>query len=143
MSPSPSPVPAPQDPAPVLLLRARDPAIQGETLRIPLGASVTAGRSRRCSWSLKRTLPYLQDKDGERARIRASLAFVSVSRTHCRISFLAPNLVEVENLATNGTLVDGRPIDRLVLEDARLCTHTIQLGPEGVLLELAPGSLPV
>ena len=66
-----------------------------------------------------------------------------MSRRHCRISFLAPNLVEIENLATNGTLVDGRKIDRLVLEDARFATHTIQLGPEGVVLELSPGTLPV
>ncbi len=133
------------DPArlPTLLLRARDPAVQGETLRITLGQSLTAGRSRRCGWSLKRTLPYLEDPDGAREKIRASLGFTSVSRHHCRISFLAPDRVEIANLATNGTLVDGRPIDRLLLEDVRFKTHTIQLGPEGVVLELSPGSLPI
>jgi pSer/pThr/pTyr-binding forkhead associated (FHA) protein len=135
----------PLDPArlPTLLLRARDPAVEGETLRLTLGQSVTAGRSRRCGWSLKRTLPYLEDTDGARATIRASLAYTSVSRHHCRITFLAPDRVEVANLATNGTLVDGRHIDRLLLEDVRFKTHTIQLGPEGVVLELSPGSLPI
>lgn len=128
---------------PTLLLRARDPAVEGETLRIALGQSLTAGRSRRCGWSLKRTLPYLEDPEGARAKMRASLGFTSVSRRHCRISFLAPDLVEIANLATNGTLVDGRPIDRLLLEDARFQTHTIQLGPEGVVLVLSPGSLPI
>lgn len=133
------------DPArlPTLVLRPRDPAVKGETVRINLGQSLTAGRSRRCGWSLKRTLTYLEDKDGSRAKMRSSLAFTSVSRRHCRISFLAPDLVEVANLATNGTLVDGRAIDRLLIEDARFQTHTIQLGPEGVVLELTPGSLPI
>lgn len=134
---------APTAHAPALLLRARDPAVQGETLRITLGESVVCGRSRQCSWSLKRTLPYLQDEGGTRERIKESLAFTSVSRRHCRVSFLAPDLVEVANLSSNGTLVDGRPVDRLVLTDCRTHSHTIQLGPAGVLLELSPGSLPV
>jgi pSer/pThr/pTyr-binding forkhead associated (FHA) protein len=134
-------VAAPQ--VPTLLLRPRDAAVEGETLRITLGMTVSVGRSRSCEWSLKRTVPYLDDKDGSRTRIRESLAFRSVSRRHCRISFLAPDLVEIENLATNGTLVDGRPVDRLMLLDARLRTHTLQLGPEGLVLELAPGSLPL
>lgn len=128
---------------PTLLLRPRDAEVQGETLRITLGMSVTVGRSRACEWSLKRTVPYLEDKEGGRERIRESLAFRSVSRRHCRISFLAPDLVEIENLATNGTVVDGRPIDRMMLLDARLRLHTLQLGPEGLVLELVPGSLPL
>jgi hypothetical protein len=144
LSATPPPPPEPSaPPVPVLLLRARDAAVEGETVRIELGQQATAGRSRRCTWSLKRTLPYLDDRDGARARIREGLAFTSVSRCHCKISFLAPDLVEVENLATNGTLVDGRKVDRVQLSDARTRPHTIQLGPEGVLLELVPGSLPI
>lgn len=128
---------------PALVLRAQDPAVQGETLRLALGETVVCGRSRQCGWSLKRTLPYLEDRDGSRERLRSSIGFTSVSRRHCRISFLAPDLVEVENLSTNGTLVDGRPVDRRMLTDCRLRTHTVQLGPQGVVLELSPGSLPV
>jgi pSer/pThr/pTyr-binding forkhead associated (FHA) protein len=128
---------------PTLIVRARDAAVQGETLRLTLGERVTCGRSRRCHWSLKRTVPYLEDKDGARKRLEATLAFRSVSRRHCRISFLTPDLVEIENLSSNGTLVDGRPIDRLMLTDCRTRPHVLQLGPEGLVLELAPGSLPV
>lgn len=137
------PTPVGSPPVPTLLLRARDESVQGETLRITLGMSVIVGRSRSCEWSLKRTVPYLEDPEGARTRIRESLAFRSVSRRHCRISFLAPDLVEIENLATNGTLVNGRPVDRLMLLDARVRTHVLQLGPEGLLLELVPGSLPL
>jgi pSer/pThr/pTyr-binding forkhead associated (FHA) protein len=130
-------------PTPTLLLRAKDPAIEGETVRVTLGETVTCGRSRRCHWSLKRTVPYLENRNGARERLEESLAFRSVSRRHCRIAFLALDMVEVENLSSNGTLVDGRPVDRLVLLDCRTRAHTLQLGPEGLLLELAPGSLPI
>lgn len=130
-------------PVPTLTLRARDSSVQGETLRLALGERVTCGRSRRCHWSLKRTVPYLEDKDGTRNQLEATLAFRSVSRRHCRISFLAPDMVEVENLSSNGTLVDGRPIDRLMLTDCRTRAHVLQLGPEGLELELVPSSLPI
>jgi pSer/pThr/pTyr-binding forkhead associated (FHA) protein len=126
-----------------LLLKAQDPSVEGETVRVTLGEAVTVGRSRRCTWSLKRTVPYLENRDGARERQEESLAFRSVSRRHCRITFLAPDLVEVENLSSNGTLVDGRAVDRLMLVDCRTRAHTLQLGPEGLVLELSPGSLPI
>jgi pSer/pThr/pTyr-binding forkhead associated (FHA) protein len=128
---------------PTLVLRAKDAAVQGETLRLTLGERVTCGRSRRCHWSLKRTVPYLEDKEGARNKLESTLGFRSVSRRHCRISYLTPDIVEVENLSSNGTLVDGRPVDRLMLTDCRTKSHLLQLGPEGLLLELSPGSLPV
>ena len=130
-------------PLPTVLVRARDAGVGGETVRLTLGESVFCGRSRSCAWSLKRTAAYLDDQDGSRDRLRKSVAFRSVSRRHCRIAFLAPDLVEVENLSANGTLVDGRPIDRLFLPDCRTRSHSLQLGPEGVILDLAPGSLPL
>jgi hypothetical protein len=130
-------------PVPTLLLRAKDTGIEGETLRVTLGESITCGRSRRCHWSLKRTVPYLEDRNGARERLEAAIAFRSVSRRHCRISFLALDLVEVENLSSNGTLVDGHAVDRLMLTDCRTRAHVLQLGPEGLELELSPGSLPV
>lgn len=130
-------------PVPTLLLKAHDATLGGETLRVGLGESVLCGRSRRCHWSLKRTAAYLEDKGGARERMESSLAFTSVSRHHCRVSFLAPDLVEVQNLSSNGTLVDGRPVDRLMLLDCRTRPHTLQLGPEGLVLDLVPGSLPL
>jgi hypothetical protein len=130
-------------PLPTLLLKAKDAGVEGETLRVTLGESITCGRSRRCHWSLKRTVPYLEDHNGARERLQGTLAFRSVSRRHCRISFLGPDLVEVENLSSNGTLVDGRAVDRLMLTDCRTKAHVVQLGPEGLELELSPGSLPV
>ena len=66
-----------------------------------------------------------------------------MSRRHVRLTYLAPDKLEVENLSGNGTLVDGQPVDKLVLTDVRSREHRIQLGPEGVVLSLEPGSLPV
>ena len=67
----------------------------------------------------------------------------SVSRKHARISYIAPDMVEIENLSGNGTLVDGKLVDKIILTDCREKTHKIQLGPRGVLLRLQPGSLPI
>lgn len=116
---------------------------EGELLKLCLGEAVVCGRSRHCDWSLKRTPAYLDQSDGKRKALRESLAWRSTSRRHVRISYITPDMVDVENLSANGTLVDGHHVDRIVLTDCRTQEHTIQMGPEGVVLLLAPGSLPV
>ena len=60
-----------------------------------------------------------------------------------RIAYLASDMVDIENLSPNGTIVDGHQVDRIILKDCDAQSHTIQLGPAGVILELEPGSLPV
>jgi pSer/pThr/pTyr-binding forkhead associated (FHA) protein len=126
-----------------LRLAPQKGAGQAEMLKVNLGESVVLGRSRSCEWSLKRTDAYLKDQNGSRAEMKQSLAFRSVSRRHCRITYIAPDMVDVENLSPNGTLVDGHRVDRVVLTDCRSKLHTIQLGPAGFTLELAPGALPI
>jgi pSer/pThr/pTyr-binding forkhead associated (FHA) protein len=134
------PDPAPYDDTHYLLLRGLEGIGQGETLKISLGESVTVGRSRHCAWSLKKTPRYLKDVDGERAAIRDSVAFRAVSRRHCRITYLAPDLVEIVNLSPNGTFLDDHRVDRIVLDDCRKATHKIRLGPNGDLVQLSCGS---
>jgi pSer/pThr/pTyr-binding forkhead associated (FHA) protein len=124
-------------------LRGLDASLDGQDLKISLGESVTCGRSRHCDWSLKRTPLYLKNENGEREALRQTLSWRATSRSHVRITYLSPDLVDVENLSENGTFVDGKRIDRVVLTDCRRAPHQIQLGPEGAVLELAPGSLPV
>jgi pSer/pThr/pTyr-binding forkhead associated (FHA) protein len=116
---------------------------EGQNVKINLGETIVVGRSRHCDWSLRRAPQYLKTPAGERGNINEDLAFSSVSRRHARISYLAPDMVEVENLSGNGTLVDGKRVDKIVLTDCRMTPHRIQLGPKGVILELQPGSLPV
>lgn len=126
-----------------LTLRGTGELGTGENLKISLGETVVCGRSRHCDWSLKRTPTYLKAENGEREEITNSMTFRSTSRQHVRIAFLAPDMVDIENLSNNGTLVDGNLVDRIVLKDCATATHTIQLGPQGVMLRLEPGGLPI
>ena len=124
-----------------LRLSGRSGAIEGETLKVSLGETIVVGRSRTCDLSLKTTPRYLADVDGERERIRASLAFRAVSRQHFRLTYLGPDRVEIQNLSRNGTLVDGHRVDRVLLDDVRRRCHDIRLGRSGDVLELSCGSV--
>ena len=115
----------------------------GEFVKLSLGERIVCGRSRHCDWSLKRTPAFLKKQDGQRQEIRDSLAWRATSRRHCRISYIAPDMVDIENLSPNGTLVDGHQVDRIVLTDCRTQDHRIRMGPGGVELQLSPGSLPI
>ena len=126
-----------------IVLRGVGGLAEGQQLKLAVGETIVVGRSRHCDWSLRRGPAFLKSDKDEREAIKADLLYSSVSRKHLRISYLAPDMLEIENLSGNGTLVDGRPVDKLVLTDVRTQAHRIQLGPEGVILELQPGSLPI
>lgn len=126
-----------------LLLRGSSDLAEGENVKVCLGESVVCGRSRHCEWSLKRSPGYLGNGDGQRQAIRESMSWRTTSRRHCRITYVAPDMVDIENLSSNGTLVDGHRIDRVVLTDCRTKAHHVTLGPHGVTLSLEPGALPL
>lgn len=126
-----------------LSVRGLGELAQGQKVKLCLGESIVVGRSRHCDWSLRRAPTYLKSDTNGRDQIRHDLAYNSVSRKHARLSYVAPDMVEIENLSGNGTLVDGKLVDKIVLTDCRKETHRIQLGPKGVILELEPGSLPL
>lgn len=124
-------------------LRGLGSLAAGQHLKIGLGESIVVGRSRHCDWSLRRAPEFLMSDADARGAIEDDLTFNSVSRRHAKLTYVAPDMLEIENLSGNGTLVDGVSIDKLVLTDVRTRSHRIQLGPMGVVLELSPGSLPV
>ncbi|MDJ0520620.1 MAG: FHA domain-containing protein [Planctomycetota bacterium] len=126
-----------------LCVRGLGELAQGQQVRLSLGASIVVGRSRHCDWSLRRAPSYLKSDSDGRDDIRNDLRYNSVSRKHARVSYVSADMVEIENLSGNGTLVDGKLVDKIVLTDCRTETHRIQLGPKGVILELIPGSLPI
>ena len=115
----------------------------GENLKLSMGETIVCGRSRHCDWSLRRAPSYLKSDANGRDVIRHDLRYNSVSRKHARISYVAQDMVEIENLSGNGTLVDGKLVDKMMLTDCRTKTHRVQLGPKGVILEIQPGSLPL
>jgi pSer/pThr/pTyr-binding forkhead associated (FHA) protein len=116
---------------------------EGQNVTVNLGESICVGRSRHCDWSLRRTPSYLKMDEAHRSEVQLSHAYNSVSRKHARISYVAPDIVEIKNLSPNGTLVDGRLVDRLFLQDCRENSHKIQMGLKGVILLVQPGSLPL
>ena len=126
-----------------LSVRGLGQLAEGQHVKVSLGETIVVGRSRHCHWSLRRAPTYLKSAPNGRARIQSDLAYTSVSRKHARISYVAADMVEVENLSGNGTLVDGKLVDKILLTDLRARGHRIQLGPKGVILELEQGSLPV
>lgn len=126
-----------------LALKGEGDLASGQTLKLSLGETVVCGRSRHCDWSLKRSPDYLKAHGEERVAIQKRLSYRAVSRKHLRIAFLARDMVELKNLSANGTFVDGKRIDRIVLDDCTTTEHVIRLGPDGPQLHLVPGSLPL
>lgn len=126
-----------------LSVRGLGDLAEGQHVKVNLGESITVGRSRHCDWSLRRAPQYLKSGNDQRAEIKNDLRFNSVSRKHVRISYVAPEMVEIENLSGNGTLLDGKLVDKIVLTDCHEKAHRLQLGPKGVLIEIERGSLPV
>ena len=108
--------------------------LQGEERTLGLGETVVVGRSRSADISVKRATKFLARKD--RAQIARTKRFLSISRRHVRIHFMHPDFVEVVDLSNNGTLVDGRRVDRIALTDLRERHHVLSLnGVEDLRLE--------
>lgn len=96
----------------VLVIHGTGGYLENETYRLRYGQSVTIGRSRHCAFSLKDATKFQNDDDSA-----SDEAFLRVSRNHLEISYPHPSMVEVRNLSRNGTRVDGKPIERVVLSD--------------------------
>jgi pSer/pThr/pTyr-binding forkhead associated (FHA) protein len=109
-----------------LRLRGVGGLLDGEVRTVRVGESVVVGRSRHCDFSLKKTRAFLLA--GDRARIRDDPRFRRVSRRHVRISFVNEAMVEVEDLSRNGTLMDGRRVDRRLLLDVAVRKYRVDLG---------------
>lgn len=124
-----------------LVVRGRGGLLDGEFVKVPLGTTATLGRGRRCEISLKKSARYLLSSGSDRAEIRARLAYRSVSRRHCSVTFVATNVVEIENHSPNGTYVDGRTVTRVRLDDIQRIAHALRLGRNGDLFDVEYGSL--
>jgi len=124
-----SPPGEPSDP--VIVVVGVKGFLEGEARLLKPGEELVVGRGRAADLSLKRAPKFTQRSD--RLEVARSERFLCVSRRHVRIQFLHPGLVEVEDLSSNGTFVDGRRVDRIGLTDLRARTHDINLGGVEVL----------
>ncbi len=127
--------------APALLVRGRGGLFEGVRCALRPGATLVIGRSRSCHLSLRRTRAFRNAEDP--MGLLLSDAFRRVSRVHCEIAYLPDARVEIRDLSQNGTLIDGRRIDRtrvlapgdrpvrLVVADAVHGALVISFGPCG------------
>lgn len=113
-----------------LVLRGVHGYLSGQTFRVRHGETLTVGRSRSCQVSLQRS-------DRFAGADAAGQSFRKTSRRHFRVAFPHPDLVEIEDLSRNGTLVDGAKVGKVIffLKDLRGRSIEIEFG-EGERLVL-------
>ncbi|MBI2191411.1 MAG: FHA domain-containing protein [Planctomycetes bacterium] len=101
--------------------------IEGEQYPLQYGQSVVIGRSRSCDISLRKCARWQELPPEERNEEKD---FKTVSRKHVRITFYNANSIEIEDLSSNGTFVDGQRVDRVLISDIKERDHEIQLGTQ-------------
>ncbi len=99
--------------------------VEGEIFPLEEGKSIVIGRSRDCDISMRKCKRW---EETEAAGAEFGEGSRTVSRRHLKITFHGPDRIELEDLSSNGTFVDGKRIDRLVLTDVRNAAHEIMLG---------------
>lgn len=99
--------------------------VVGEKFPLDRGATIVIGRSRSCDISLRRCSSWLAQEHDKRD---CDDDFKTVSRKHIRISYYDNSNIEVEDLSSNGTFVDGRRISRTVITDLRERSYELLLG---------------
>jgi len=99
--------------------------VEDEEFPLEYGTSVTIGRSRSCDISLRDCKRWIEM---EQAGGTTEETSKTVSRKHVKITFHNAASVELEDLSSNGTFVDGNRVDRMVITDVRETPHEIQMG---------------
>jgi len=113
---------------PCLLIRGVKGFLEGEMRTLRVGEAIVIGRSRFVDLSTRKAGRLKERED--RLEIIRSNSFLSVSRRHVRIHFLHPELVEVKDISSNGTFVDGHRVDCVALTDLHERTHCVALGTQ-------------
>jgi|GEM_PF-1391784 len=100
--------------------------VKGAKFSVRQGESVVIGRSRECDVCL-RELPAVAEL-AERGE-DAERHFHTVSRKHAKITYHEYGRVEIEDLSSNGTFVDGQRVEiSIELEDLERHPHELRLG---------------
>lgn len=107
------------------VLVGADGFVRGVDFPIEYGSTVVVGRSRSCDLSLQLLDSWGALNPDEQSHEKD---FKTVSRKHVRISYYNANSIEVEDLSSNGTFVDGKRIKRIVITDLRDRSYELLLG---------------
>lgn len=124
-----------QTETPSLVVRGTKGFLSGAVHVLQVGQSITIGRSRSADLSMRKA-ERLYERDDWRILMNSE-PFLSVSRHHVRIHFLHRDLVEIKDMSSNGTMLDGRRIDCVAVTDLDERPHTLRLGArESFLLSI-------
>jgi hypothetical protein len=106
----------------------------GEQFPLEYGRKITVGRSREASFSLRRAAAYRAQSKTER---ETDAAAKTVSGKHFEITMYNLSSIEIKNLSPNGTWLDNKPIQALVIKDIAKKTYELRFGAdERMKLEL-------
>jgi pSer/pThr/pTyr-binding forkhead associated (FHA) protein len=110
--------------------------VEGEEMKLEYGKTIVVGRSRSADFSLRRMASVKAMSDDER---EADQDLRTVSGRHCEITMYNLGSIEVVNLSPNGTYVDERLVDKIILDDVAKKSHDIRIGTGEVFrLETRP-----
>ena len=110
--------------------------VEGEEMKLEYGKTIVVGRSRSADFSLRRMAKVKALTDEER---EADKDLRTVSGRHCEITMYNLGSIEIVNLSPNGTYVDERLVDKIILDDVAKKAHDIRIGTGEVFrLETKP-----
>jgi pSer/pThr/pTyr-binding forkhead associated (FHA) protein len=67
-------------------------------------------------------------------------SYRKISRKHFRICLIGPDQLEIEDLSTNGTLVNGHRVDKIVIAGFQTAGRAVEIEfGAGELIVLTPG----
>ena len=108
--------------------------VEGEEMVLDYGKTVVVGRSRSADFSFRRIPDIASLSDMERENDHE---LRTVSGKHFEITPFGEDSIEIVNLSPNGTYVDGKRVDKIVLDDVAEKEHQIRIGAKETLrLEL-------
>jgi pSer/pThr/pTyr-binding forkhead associated (FHA) protein len=99
--------------------------VEGEEMKLEYGKTIVVGRSRSADFSLRRMAKVKALTDDER---EANKDLRTVSGRHCEITMYNLGSIEIVNLSPNGTYVDERLVDKIILDDVAKKAHDIRIG---------------
>jgi hypothetical protein len=112
----------------VLVVKGLRGFLGGEEQRVRVGEALIVGRSRQAGLSTRRAKKLKARPDWE--KVIGTAAFLTVSRRHTRIEHVKPGVVEVTDLSSNGTYLDGKLIARETITDLAERTHVLGIGAQ-------------
>jgi hypothetical protein len=104
--------------------------VKGEEFPLEYGKKVTVGRSRSADWSLVQLSSWTSQGKQEQDEDHA---FRTISGKHFEITMYNLGSIELVNLSSNGTKLDGKPLDRATITDVSTNSHEIAFGADEVL----------